>query len=119
MKLERGQPGGVEQGFLDILGRMRNWRERLYGGSLQGPYSLAWGWGRTCLPVALSCPASIDWGLCLPTSGEPGLQGADRFSPLPSNCKSCWLLLGASWGGPRREDQLSNVGRGWRGKRPA
>lgn len=56
------------------------------------------------------------WGLCGPTSREPGLPGADRFSPLPGNCKSCWLLLGADWGGQRREDQLSSMGRSWWGR---
>lgn len=69
----------------------------------------------------LPCLASIDWGLSLPTSGEPGLQGADRFSLLPGNCKSGWLLLGAGWRGPKREDRdrLSSKGWGWRGMRPA
>lgn len=88
-------------------------------GRVQRPNDLAWSWRRPCLPGTPSCPASIDWGLCPPTSGEPGLQGADRFSLLPGNCKSCWLLLGAGWGGWRREDQLSSMGRGWWGERPA
>lgn len=52
-------------------------------------------------------------GVCVsPTSGELGLQEADRFSLLPGNCESCWLLLGAGWGGLRREDRLSGMGRG-------
>lgn len=58
-------------------------------------------------------PASVHGGLCGPTSGEPGLQRADSFSLLPGNYKSCWLLLGADWGGRRREDQLSSMGRSW------
>lgn len=70
------------------------------------------------IALASSCPTSIDWGLCLPTSGETGLQGADRFSLLPGNSKSCWLLLGAGWGGPGREDQHEALGGvGW-GERP-
>lgn len=86
-------------------------------GRVQGPQDLGWGLGRPYSPGAPSCPSSMDWGLCLPTSGKPGLQGADRFSLLPGNCKSCWLLLGAGWGGQRREDRLSSMGRSWWGKR--
>lgn len=74
-------------------------------GRVRELHNLTWGWRLPCLPGAPPGPASIHWGLGGPTSGEPGLRGgADRFSPLPGNCKSCWLLLGAGWGGQRRED---------------
>lgn len=75
METGREQPGALDAGVAGLQ------EEHLKGGTNWYKYQRNWLGARgPCLPVALSCLASIDWGLCLPASGEPGLLGVDRFS---------------------------------------